>query len=157
MITSAYEAILIELSEALKIKKLAPDLNNSCLLKMKEGVDVQIEPDPSGERLIMGSKLGNIPPGAFRTNIFLAALQTNALFPPQVGVFAWSDHVDEFILFAKIPMRNLNGTMLHDMLKTFTTKAASWKKAIDGNQVPIVQTETNKIIASRGGLFGLRP
>jgi len=157
MITNAYEAILIELSEALKIKKLAPDLNNSCLLKMKEGLEVQIEPDQSGDRLLMGSKLGNIPPGAYRTSIFLAALQTNALFPPQIGVFGWSEVSDQLILFVKIPMSNLRGDVLNEMLSAFVIKATIWKKAITGNQVPIVQTETNKIIASRGGLFGLRP
>lgn len=157
MITNAYEAILVELSEAMKIKQLTPDHNNTCLLKRKEGVDVYIEPDPTGDYIILGTPLGSIPPSSYRTNVFLAALQTNGLYPTQLGTFALSDVTNSFVLFAKIPIRHLRGEQLHEMLNTFTTKAATWKKSIDNNQVPIVQTETNKIIARRGNLFGLRP
>lgn len=156
MISSAYEAILQELGTSMKIEGIKPDSNNSCLLELKEGVYVQIEPDETADWLIMGTKLGNIPPGSYRTQLSKAALQTNALQPAPLGVFAWSEAADVLVLFTKIPVKHLDGIKLHEILTKFHAKALIWKKAIEENKVPMVESETNKIIASRG-LFGLRP
>lgn len=157
MISNAYEAILHELGELFQIPGLKPDQNNTCLLKMIDGTQIYIEPTESGEELIVGTRLGHIPPGGYRLSVFKAALQTNGLFPPEIGIFAWSEPLDEFLLFFKIHSKNLSGQMLHEKLITFLAKAQVWKMALAEGRVPIVQTETNKILSRREGLFGLRP
>jgi ribosome biogenesis SPOUT family RNA methylase Rps3 len=157
MITNAFEAILKELGDSMKIEKIQPDEHNSCLLQLKDEIQIQIEPDTTDDWLIMGCKLGHIPPGTYRTQLFKAALQTNGLAPASIGTFAWSEHADLLVLFVRIPVKHMDGIKLHEILTKLHAKALIWKKAIEEHKIPMVESETNKIIASRGGLFGLRP
>ena len=43
MVTDQLGAILQEIARALKIPELHPDGNNSCRIKLKEGIEIQIE------------------------------------------------------------------------------------------------------------------
>lgn len=158
MISNLYESLLIELSEPLKTEQLVPDANNSCLISMKEGIEVQIEPDEKGENLVLGTHLGAIPPGAYQQNVFIEALKSNALPAPQVGIFAFHKEIDQLVLFSKLPMQDLTGLEVYEYLMNFTAKAISWKKTIDNGEVPRVETDSSKFITGRrAGPFGLTP
>ena len=88
MITDKFDNLIQELGTVLKIK-LKPDKNNACLLRFKNGMQIQLEADSRSEKLILASDLGQIPQGRFRENIFREALKANGLPPPRNGIFAY--------------------------------------------------------------------
>lgn len=158
MISNIYESLLLELSEPLKCEQLVPDPNNTCLIALKEGIDVQIEPDPEGERLIIGCNIGVIPPGGYRASVFIEALKFNGLPSPQLGAFAFNSDNDQLVFFTKLRMQNLTGQQVYEYLTKFTAKALTWKKEIDAGRVPQVETESSKFITGRrAGPFGMTP
>jgi hypothetical protein len=157
MVSDAYEAILSELSEALKIPALKPDPNNSCLIRLESGLEVQIEPDTNLENLLIGTNIAQVPPGAFRTNVFKEALKHNALPPPTPGTFAWSRKADQLVLFTDIPMKNLTGAKVAELLIPFAATAIKWGEALKAGQVPRIEIASSASTPSSGGLFGLQP
>lgn len=157
MITDLFGSILQELSVALKIPPpgLYPDVNNSCLLKLKGGIIVQIELDRDGTHLIVGSELGVIRSGRYRENVFTEALKANNLPYPRYGTFAYSRQSDQLILFEMLEIRDLTGQKVADFLPPFLAKIGLWKEAIERGDVPVIATYTTGGHAP--GLFGLRP
>jgi hypothetical protein len=157
MVGNAYDAILDELALALKIKTLKADANNSCLITLQNGFQIQIEPDAKGENLIIGSNIGSIQSGPFRINVFKEALKANGLPPPKWGIFAWSRKSNQLVLFGLLPIRELTGSKVADFIYPFVAKAIKWRDAINSGQVPRVEFESAAGSAMRTGMFGLRP
>lgn len=157
MVADVYETILIELSEKLNIPKLTPDPNYSCLIRMDNGCEIQIEPDKSGENITLGCQVAPLAPGSYRTSVFREALKYNGTVKPKSGVFAWSHKADKLVLFCTIPFKNLNGSKLADIIYPFTALALKWQETIKAGQVPIVETAETGTRTPSSGLFGLRP
>jgi len=156
MVADVYETILLELSEVFKIPPLKPDPNHSCLIKLKNGCEIQIEPDAAMENLIIGANIAAVPPGGYRANIFREALKFNGLPPPKKGIFAWSKKADQLVLFSILPLKNLTGTKVAELIVPFTAIAMKWREAILAGHVPQVEVVTSGGKAPRGGgLFGL--
>jgi hypothetical protein len=154
MVSDTFGVILEDLGKEIGLTGLQPDGNNSCLLNMKEGVSIQIEPDASGNFLVLGAKLGVVPPGKYRENLFKAALKANDLPHPINGVLSYSKKADQLVLYKKIPSRELTGGKLATEIKPFVEKAVVWQQALAHNDVP----EVNQVYTSRtsgSGIFGL--
>lgn len=150
MVNDLFSSLLLELGQILEIQDLTPDSNNSSLLKLKNGVKIQIEPGKSEQFLIMGAQIGNIPPGRYRDNIFREALKANNV-PPKNGIFAYSKKSDQLILFQMIPLEDLTGTKIHDYLVPFSEKVKLWQEAISRGEIPSIGLTTSR----SKGLFGL--
>lgn len=153
MVSDLFSTLLEELSKSLQIQLLKPDSNQSCLLKLPNELEMQIELDKGGEMLILGSNLGTIPSGKYRQELFKAALKSNGSPHLIQGILAYSRKADQLIIFTRLPLRDLNGERIAAAFATFTEKALVWRNALRDQQIP----ENSSIYTSNrpGGLFGL--
>lgn len=156
MLTDLLSTILQELGRTnlLSLANMRVDKNNSCLIKLRNDLQVQIELDSDGENLLIGCDLGYVTPGHYRQSVFCEALKSNGLPPPHTGIFAYSTKSEHLILYHKMTTKNLTGEKVADVLASFADKALTWSKAISTNEVPIVSNIRTSRVA---GMFGLRP
>jgi hypothetical protein len=155
MVTDLFGSLLQELSASLDIPALHPDSNNSCLIKFKSGVAIQIEVDRSGHHLVIGSDLGSVPIGKYRENLFREALKCNELPPPLHGILSYSEKTDHLVIYEKLPLQDLNGEKIAAAITPFTEKALIWAEALKHNDIPAInQMSTSQ---GAGGMFGMRP
>jgi hypothetical protein len=114
---------------------LHADKNNACALQIKKGLVIQLQPDPSGERLLLLSRVVEIPPGKFRENVLKEALKYNGekLFP--IGIFAYLPKTNTLTLFQQYPIEELNGEKLAGFLSPFIDLAEKWRDSILSGQV----------------------
>lgn len=155
MVTDLLGALLQELAKALKIAALSPDSNNSCLVKLASGLQIQIELDRTGEFLILGSDLGEVPPGKYRENLFKEALKANDADHPIHGILAFSKKTEHLVLFEKISIKDLNGAAIAEEIAPFAEKGLMWENAIKRGEIPVITGIRTSDKAS--GMFGLRP
>jgi len=156
MVTTQLGAILQELGKStlIPIKDLRPDRNNSCLVRLKGGFEIQLELDRTGQSLVIGCDLGSIPPGKYRENLFREALKSNGLPHPRFGTFAYSKQTDHLVLFDTLNAKDLSGENVAEYLVHFVDKLIIWRNAIDGSNIPTISSiRTSKL----GGIFGLTP
>ena len=153
MITGQLGIILEELSRALHIPNLHPDDHESCLLRLHNGLEIQIELDKMQNSLIIGINLGEIPLGRYREDLFESALKINGE-SNKVGILAYSTQRDNLVLFEMLPLKDLTGTHVADLITPLSEKALNWKQAISSNQIPQSQ---NSSFSTRRGIFGLTP
>lgn len=155
MVTDFFGVFLKDLGAILGIPELQPDANNTCLIKFKENILVQMELDRHGQFFIVGTNLGEVPIGRYRENLFTEALKANGLPYPHYGTFAFSKQANQLILFKMFPQKDLNPTKVAEFIPPFVEKAKTWKEAIARGDVPIISaaSPTGKTF----GMFGLRP
>lgn len=154
MVTDFFGSMLQELAKALQLAKLEPDTHNSCTIKFKGGLHLQLEIDRSEMNLIIAADLDTIPAGKFREDVFREALRSNGLPPPNVGIFAYSKQTDHLVLFEMHPIKDLNGIRVAELLSPLIDKARIWKEAISRGEIP--HGISSKAQAG-GGIFGLHP
>ena len=152
MVKDLFETLLEEAGQVLQIPTLHPDRNNSCLIKLMNGVSVQIEMDAYQQAIVMGSDLGGLPTGRYRENVFREALKSNGVHEIHHGILAYSSKSDHMVLFEILPLKDLNGERIADALNPFSEKAERWKNALEHGEVPTMSN-----IRSSTGMFGLRP
>lgn len=155
MVTDAFGLLLQEVGKLLKIPKLEPDSNSSCLINFPDKIALQIETDRSGNNLILGCDVGTLPPGKYRELVFREALRSNGLPPPHFGEFSYSKQADKLMLMQQIPMKEINGDKVLAVLNPLLEKAKHWKEAISRGDVPSIGAISS---GSRGGagMFGLK-
>lgn len=149
MVTSYFSAILKDLESYFKCP-LEPDSNNSCLIKLKSGMTLQLEPKGS-DQILIGAKLGVVPASAYQERVFKAALRFNDKGPLSQGVLGWSKKSGHLILFILIDTRYINADKLKELLNPFISKAKFWFEAIQKGNVPDIEEEKS----SNTSLFGL--
>ncbi len=153
MVMDLLNTILKDLEKSIHIEDLHSDKNESCQIRFENGLEVQLELDPSGEFLCVGTKLGEVPGGRYRQTLFKEALRANGLPYPRYGTFAFSQKTNHLIFFEYLWAKELNGEKLSAFLVFFKQKAQAWKEAIIRGDVPQV-SETNPRGKSTG-MFGL--
>lgn len=154
MATDLFSSLLQELSPLVNAgEELCPDGNNSCLIKLANGVMVQVEPYAKSDHIIVGFPLGEVLPGKYRQELFRIALISNGQPPPNLGVFACKPKSGMLILFAMLPTKNLTGAKIAEVLLPLSEKALIWQEAITRGEVPALFLSRGG--ASFGGLFGL--
>jgi len=154
MVTDLFGALLQELGPIINAADLHPDQNNSCRVRLKTGVEIQMELDRSARFLVVGTELGVPPVGKYRENLFREALKANDMPPPLHGILAYSKKSDNLILFEKINVTDLSGLKIAEEILPFAEKALVWSEAIKHNEVPAL----NQAYTPRSsGMFGLKP
>lgn len=157
MVADLFESLLQEIGKEYHLT-LKADQNNSCLFNLPNGLSIQMEIDPKNEFYIIGSDLGEVPIGKYRENLFLAALKTNAFPPPQIGAFAYSRQKNHLVLHAMIPLPEITGEKILNILRPFLEKAWVWKSAITNGEIPeVIPPTSGHYTPSSGGIFGLKP
>lgn len=152
MVAGLYEGLLEELGRALGLT-LFPDENHSCMIRMpKTKLEVQIEMDHSGKRMMLGTYIGQLPPGRYRELVFAEALRMNGMPPPHVGVFAYSNKMDQLVMFRWIDLHDMSGEKIAKLLKPFAERGAQWRDAIAAGQVPVIEGLS---LHEHSGMFGL--
>lgn len=137
--------------------RLKPDDKDTCLIRLRTGVNVQVEIESNGEYLVAGADLGTLPPGRYREDVFQTALQENGLPYPRSGTFAYSRQADTLIYFLRIPTKELTGDRLFELLEPFVEKAKTWKEAIEAGSLPPSAGPTIAAPRFGEGMFGMRP
>lgn len=154
MMTDVFSTLLQELGELIKINDLHPDSNNSCLIKLPNGLEIQLEPDSRSEFLIIGTTIGSVPQGRYRESIFREALKANGMPLPRYGIFSFSKKSDKLVLFDRLHLKDLSGLKIFDFIKPFAEKAFSWKGSIAQGEIPsIIGTYSS---TSHAGMFGMK-
>jgi len=156
MVADKFGLLLEDLGKALRIK-LSPDKNSACVIRFKNGIQVQIEMESQGDHIILCADLGTITPGRFRENIFREALKANGLPIPSQGIFAYSKKNESLVLFDRLPLEDLSGIKLADFITKLVQKGDLWKSSIARGEVPsFMGTEfTFGKKASASGMFGM--
>ncbi len=130
-----FEDLLKELGLLLG-SNLFPDEHSTCMILFNNGIKIQIELDKSSEFLIIGSSLGELPPGNYREQILIEALKNN-LFT-EAGIFAFSLKKTALILFVKKPFDEINAQSLYDLLSAMNKKALPWITALKDHVCPYI-------------------
>lgn len=151
MVSNQFGAILKELEPFFKCP-LEPDQNDSCLIKLGNGISIQIELDRYGY-LLIGSRLGNLPMNRYRDNLIQQALKSNESSLPSSGVFGFSQKSQQLILFIRINPASHSAHQMMALLPPFITQAKKWSDAIAKGEMPSIEGGTAS--KSSSGLFGL--
>lgn len=136
MVTDSFGLILEELGKLIGIEKLAPDQNNSCLIKFPKGPSIQLEIDKTGNYLMIACDLGEIPTGPYRENVFREALKSNGRPPPLVAEFAYSKQGNKLLMTKLLPIISLHGEIIVDALTPFQELAIRWQDSLTRGEVP---------------------
>lgn len=152
MVHSQFASILKEL-EGYFGCPLHPDAQNSCLLRLENGLSVQIELDQEGF-LLIGSRLGKLPTGRYRTLLLRQMLKFNALSLPSFGIFGLSHKNRLLILFIRLSPARLTQQEISRILSPFLTTAVQWAEAIAKEEVPSLENLSLPKHSTKG-LFGL--
>lgn len=130
-----FQELLWDLGELIEVP-LHIDKNNACKLLMDEKLEVQLEMDPHGEKLLVASFISEIPPGRFRENVLKDALKVNSTYHP-FGSFAYLEKNNHLILHQYLDTDHLSGEKLVEYLETFIVEAEEWRQAlINGASAP---------------------
>lgn len=154
MVVNAFEAVLQELGEALKLE-LKPNQFNAVVIKDPDGLEVQLEYNPKYDSIMLYAELGALPPGRYREDILREALKANAKEYPRNGIFAYSDAKDSLVIFVDRSLHELNGEKIAYLYTPFLEKAKKWRDALARGDVPVVSQMTSSGRAF--GPFGIRP
>ncbi|MBA3238551.1 MAG: CesT family type III secretion system chaperone [Parachlamydiaceae bacterium] len=156
MFSSPIGALLDELgkSSVLSLGALHLNSQNTCLIRLASGLNLQFEMDKYEKNLIIGSVLGEVQRGKYRNDLFREALKANGLPPPRYGTLAFSSQTESLVLHDFLDMRDLRAEQLAEYLVPFLEKAKIWQEAIMGNNLPALtpmESPTGKL-----GIFGLQ-
>jgi hypothetical protein len=147
-----FHELLFSLGEQLKLP-LQPDKRGACKLNIRNLFSIQIEYEPSRDRILIASFLCDIPPGKLRENILKDALKANFPFP-EMGSLGYCERNNKLALFLYVPLSGLSGEKCASILTAFIEKANAWREA-----VPLGQTSTlvESVKPSELKPFNLKP
>jgi len=131
-----FHELIYDLGTHLKIS-LKPDKRGACKLSYHNLFFVQLDYDPSKERILMASFVCDVPPGKLRENVFRDALKTHHPFP-EVGVFGYCERTNKLSLFTYIPLPGLTAIKLATLLSAFIEKANKWREAVGTGQTALL-------------------
>lgn len=149
-----FEDLIREMGNIMGID-LQPDSHFSCLLAFPaDQLSVQIDLDSSGDQILVGTQLGNVPPGPYREQIFRQAMRVNGGSLTPRGILAFSEKNNTLVLFQFLSLASLTGEKLHVFVQIFREHALIWKEALGRGDVPRIEEDVQ---ASGGSMFGLKP
>lgn len=137
--------ILYQLSHETGLQ-LYPDSHEACQLLVGERMKVQLEIDLTGNKLLIGSIIIEIPLGKFRETVLKHALAANAAEYPYYGYLCYIHKLNALALYDALPIKNLTGPQLVNYITLFAEKAELWYKAISSGQPGpnVLQTQQNQ-------------
>lgn len=143
MIGDKFAVLLEDLSKHLSMD-LKPDENNTCLLNIRDTIEIALELEPNQEYLVIGAVIGKLPSGKFRLDSLFGALKANAKPYPRLGTFAYSKQLGSLVLFEMLDLDVFTAEDILTFLTPFIKKAIKWKETIDSG-VPAPDVEEDYI------------
>ena len=150
-----FEDILNELSDLLDVD-LSLDSNRACVIVLNEKIKIQMEQDIAGEYLTLAAMIADLAPGKFREEVLKSALKVNNTISYSTTILAFVAKLNKLVLYEKIPMIDLNGQKLYDLILDFFHKAENWKNAIEGGKTAPNGVLLDERPSSGSNFFGLR-
>ncbi len=133
---------------------LEPDSHQSCLLTFpKENLSIQIDLDTSAEQILIGSQLGEVPPGSYRERVFTQAMRVNGTSTTPRGILAYSEMNGTLILFQFLSLAALDGPKLNGFVQLFREHAKAWKEALDKGELPPLEED---VVPPGDPMFGMK-
>lgn len=147
-----FEDLIRGLGEMIGVS-LHVDSHQACLIDFpNDGVQTQIDLDAQGDRILIGSELGNLGPGTYRESVFKRAMRVNSLPRIAQGYLAYSDRKDSLILFQHLMLSSLTPEKLHNYLSRFVNHARLWKESLAVNDLPRIEEAPQ---SGSSGMLGL--
>lgn len=137
-------------------EELLPDPNNACVLVINENLRIQLEIDISGEFLLLGCFIVELPPGRFRENVLKSALKANDVIDQSPGILAFVARANQLVLFEQIHTSEISGEKLYEEITAFYSKADGWKTAIQGGQSHPESAFPQSTSSGGPPMFGMR-
>ena len=128
-----FNDLVYELSQILG-EELKADLNQICPLVIEENLHVQLEMDISGESVLMGCFICELPPGKFRENILKDSLKAQFDSKLEKSVLGYCEQINQLALFQNVSNYDLNGEALYKELCSFVDRVKDWKSAIESGK-----------------------
>lgn len=139
-----FQQLLWDLGELIELP-LHIDKNSACKLLLDEKLEVQLEMDSDGEKLLIGAFLGELPPGKFRENVLKDALKVNHLIHPY-STLAFMEKTNTLILYQYLMANELSGETLVEHLNVFIEEAEEWRAAITNGQSAPAKYHTHEAL-----------
>ena len=149
--SDAFDIIINELSQIVELPLNSAE--DKCALLIDHKLNIQLEYNAEKDQLMIGSFLGEAPPGAYRKELFMAALKANSFFPP-VGYFAFEEQKNALFYYDLLPIANLTGPKLYNYLGKFVDKALEWQEMAQNHLLPESGPDSQKPPPSR---FHIKP
>ncbi len=148
---SLYEERIKDLGKLMGIPLISESKETCCIQFDEDKVTVQVDLDDSGERLLIGSVLGEISSGSYRNEIFKQALRVNGLSKAPRGILAYSDRLSSLILFDYLPFHSTDAQKLFNFIQLFHKHAEVWIDSLKSQTIPQIEREEQK----GSGMFGM--
>jgi hypothetical protein len=123
--------------------ELYPDKEYACTLLVDNEIRVQLEYDSSENRLLMSSFVMSMPVNNFREDIFKQALKTNNDLE-RIGTLAYDERDNQLVLFLFFPLKNIQTSIVYDLLFKFIDKIVLWQKAIKNSDLTIIDRKPHE-------------
>jgi hypothetical protein len=137
MVSSQFESILKEFETFFNCP-LIVDENESCLIKMGKGINIQIELNRHG-MLLIGCRIITLQAGRFFHEVIREALKANDFYPPFTGIFGFSHKSSNLILYTLIDPYQLDQQKIERLLIPFVTKAKTWSDTLKQGNIPQIR------------------
>ncbi len=135
---------------------LTVDLNHSCCLEINQTLKVQIELDPPGEKILLMTKIIELPPGRFRENILKDGLKANFLAEEKLGILAYLERQNTLVLFQDLYTHSITMEILYEHLIKFIERASNWLTSIEGGKSSPDLGEIPAGTEKKGSPFGFK-
>lgn len=153
MVAERFKILVDELAQQLSVK-LEPDTHNACRLQFKDGLVLSMQPNSTLDTLRVVVEIATPGQGRYREAILKEALRANGLPYPHVGTFAFSPKTDMLLLCDQLPMEELSGQRLAEIIKQLSDKAREWKESIARGETPVLRGVQSARASE--GVFGLK-
>lgn len=154
MVTDSFGLLLEEIGKHLGIANLAPDANNSCLIKFPKGPSIQLEIDKTGNFLMIACDLGEIPAGPYRENVFREALKYNGRPYPHIAEFAYSKQTNKLVMTRLLPLNDIRGEIIIEALTPFQELSNRWHETLARGEIP--SSLEGAYISGGAKMFGIK-
>lgn len=135
---------------------LTVDLNQSCCIEVNQILKIQLELDPPGEKILLMSKIVELPPGKFRENILRDALKANFLAEEKVGILSYLERQNTLVLCQDLYMHSITRDILHAHLMKFIERALKWLAAIEAGRSSPDSGEIPERTEKKGSILGFK-
>ncbi len=134
-----FEQLIEALSQSLGLS-LQTERGTICKLLIQESLQIQLEYEPSAERILIASFLCELPPGKFREDALKEALKANNSLN-RIGIFGYSEKNNSLAYFLYVSDKKDHHT-ISGFLLNFIETAETWKAAVESGQLHLVIQET---------------
>jgi hypothetical protein len=134
-----FDSLIKDLGKIMNIS-IKPDKTGVCKLIFGDSIELYIEPTKYKNKILVGSEIGNIPPGAFRTRVLHEALIFNGSPPPRPAVLSYSDK-DALVAFQFLNINKLSGQSLLEFINQFLYVIESWSEGLVTGNFPTTATQ----------------